>query len=437
MADSHIHQLFESAVSAAQASISVILVLPCSSSYPRNGPRTVRRMVSLREDTASSIRLASNISRLATSILLPALLFSEIGPLAIVDNIKSCEQRDRRRPAPRYRTLSKLAPKPCSPLDRADGIIIPITLVFQLVSYAFARASAALGMPSHFVVTSLPLLLLHALSQTGALDSLVRPGEPLSLVLSRGRVYILINALVGNLTRFAFGPYLLSGGLKPEGQIRLPSDHLPGAFPVARSTVGEEPGSPPAWKRISRRLGKSLRKAASNLTGFLNPPLLGGLAACFFGLISWSHHQLFDQDGWLTPLSDSINNVGNLYTVLQMFILGGHLYSKPGSKTSYLALLWLFAFRFCIMPAISISTIHLIRVHLPHLLRADPVLDFVLMLSNVGPPALTLSAIAEMTELGPRIEGQIARTLTASYIVTPLIALTVTAALEVVERSYR
>ncbi|SDA02344.1 BZ3501_MvSof-1269-A2-R1_Chr12-3g03552 [Microbotryum saponariae] len=286
-------------------------------------------------------------------------------------------------------------------------------------------------------VTSLPLLLLHALSQTGALDSLVRPGEPLSLVLSRGRVYILINALVGNLTRFAFGPYLLRGDPKAEGQIRLPSDHFPAAFPIARSTGDEEPAPPPVWTRVTHRLGKSLRKASTALTGFLNPPLLGGLAACFFGLIPWFHHHLFDKGGWLTPLSDSISNVGNLYTVLQMFILGGHLYSKQGTKTSYLALVWLFSFRFLVMPAISISTIHLIRVHLPTLLRNDPVLDFVLMLSNVGPPALTLSAIAEMTDLGPRVEGQIARTLTASYVVTPLIALTVTAALEVVERSYR
>ncbi|SGZ32153.1 BQ5605_C043g12095 [Microbotryum silenes-dioicae] len=314
-------------------------------------------------------------------------------------------------------------------------------------------------------VTSLPLLLLHALLQTRALDSLVRPGEPLFLVLSRGRVYILINALVGNLTRFAFGPYLLRGDPKVEGQIRLPSDHHPGAFPITRSTGDEERAPPPVWTRVTHRLGKSLRKASTALTGFLNSPLLGVVAACFFGLISWFHHHLFDKGGWLTPLSDTINNVGNLYTVLQMFILGGHLYSKQGSKTSYLALVWLFSFRFLVMPGISISTIYLIRVHLPTLLvrctsdqrqrvssanlfftpcnarhpkqRNDPVLGFVLMLSNVGQPAFTLSAIAEMADLGPRIEGQIARTLTASYVVTPLIALTVTAALEVVESSYR
>lgn len=55
-------------------------------------------------------------------------------------------------------------------------------------------------------MTSLPLLLLNALAATGSLDLLVSPDDVLADALKRGRVYILINALVGNLTRFALGP---------------------------------------------------------------------------------------------------------------------------------------------------------------------------------------------------------------------------------------
>lgn len=64
-------------------------------------------------------------------------------------------------------------------------------------------------------VTSLPLLLITALASTGALNELIPEGQLLAEVVSRGRVYILINALVGNLTRFAFGPckYLFSRNL--------------------------------------------------------------------------------------------------------------------------------------------------------------------------------------------------------------------------------
>lgn len=55
-------------------------------------------------------------------------------------------------------------------------------------------------------MTSLPLLLIDALAATGSLDDLVPVGDTLASVVKRGRVYILINALVGNLTRFASGP---------------------------------------------------------------------------------------------------------------------------------------------------------------------------------------------------------------------------------------
>jgi len=59
-------------------------------------------------------------------------------------------------------------------------------------------------------------------------------------------------------------------------------------------------------------------------------------------------------------------------------------------------------------------------------------LDFVLMISNTGPPALTLSAIADMADLTADVEGQVSRILLLSYAVTPLISLPVTAALTVV-----
>jgi hypothetical protein len=55
-------------------------------------------------------------------------------------------------------------------------------------------------------VTSLPLLLINALAATGGLDPLVTGDRTLESALKIGRVYILINALVGNLARFAVGP---------------------------------------------------------------------------------------------------------------------------------------------------------------------------------------------------------------------------------------
>lgn len=47
--------------------------------------------------------------------------------------------------------------------------------------------------------------MLKSLGENGTLDSLVGSGS-LDAAMKRGRVYILINALVCNLTRFTFGP---------------------------------------------------------------------------------------------------------------------------------------------------------------------------------------------------------------------------------------
>jgi len=134
----------------------------------------------------------------------------------------------------------------------------------------------------------------------------------------------------------------------------------------------------------------------------------------------------------LTPLADSIENVGGLFTALQMFVLGAHLYSKKGSHASIPILIFLFTWRFFVAPALSIGVIYLIRTRLPTWIDNDPMLDFVLMISNTGPPALTLSAIADMADLTADVEGQVSRILLLSYAVTPLISLPVTAALTVV-----
>ncbi|KAK4704331.1 hypothetical protein P7C70_g1885, partial [Phenoliferia sp. Uapishka_3] len=128
-------------------------------------------------------------------------------------------------------------------------------------------------------------------------------------------ILILINALCGNLTRFAFGPYLMKAHeevvwahpheddplVQPSdrtvGQIRLPESESDNAEPAKES-----------------KLKGAIKKARRFLTVALNPPLIGGLLALFFGIIPWLHQQLFTTAGWLTPIADSIANVGNLCT---------------------------------------------------------------------------------------------------------------------------
>ncbi|KAM0786202.1 hypothetical protein ACM66B_007006 [Microbotryomycetes sp. NB124-2] len=382
MSDSSKGALLQIAASSAKSAVSVILVLLYGYIW-----RSKKRM---------STEGESNISKLGTGLLLPCLLFSEIGPLSTPANLK------------------------------LYWPIIAFSLFFQLISFLVAFVSVRLGVPQHFMplfifnnVTSLPLLLLSALSSTGALDSLVKDGDSLDQLVSRGKVFFLLNALCGNLTRFAFGPYLM----QPEqtGQIVLPTEE---------ASVGAGAHIPRHHKIVS--LGQRISRCFHWIKDALNPPLIGGLLGITIGIVPWTHSAFFNQSSVLNTFTKSIETVGGLYTALQMFVLGAALYTKKGSSTSIVSLFWLFLYRFFIAPAISISSIYGIRQVFPDLITKDPILDFVIALSNVGPPALTLAAIADMADIPVDTEGQIARALVASYVVTPLIALSCTAAITVV-----
>ncbi|KAJ7784838.1 hypothetical protein DFH07DRAFT_483 [Mycena maculata] len=392
--------LLEGIVSSTKASISVILVLLYG--------------YAMRKWKLISQEGESNISRIDTTFFLPALLFTEIGPLATWDNLK------------------KYWP------------IIPLSVCFQLIALTVALASRLLGMLPHYVplfvfnnVTSLPLLLIEALAATGALDPLVMPGKTLDGALKNGRVYVLINALVGNLTRFALGPYLMKSHPSRNWFHSYHDDPhrnespLPGMGEGQITLPYEEDPAPPTTKD---RTLSGLKTAKEWTVGAMNPPLIGGLLAIFFGIIPWFHTQLFGS-GFLSPIYNSISNVGKLFSALQMLVLGAHLYSKQGTKSKPFHLVWLFFYRFAIAPAISISVVYGIRTTWPDLLDNDPMLDFVIAMSNVGPPALTLAAIATMGHVGDEVEGEISRVLTLSYGVTPLISFPVSIAIWMVKQT--
>ncbi|KAJ7645428.1 membrane transport protein-domain-containing protein [Mycena polygramma] len=390
--------LLDGIVSSAKASISVILVL-------------VYGYV-LRKFDFISQEGESNISRLGTKFFLPALLFTEIGPLATVNNLRSYWP------------------------------IIPLSLFFQSVALAVALLSSWAGMPQHYVpmfvfnnVTSLPLLLINALAATGGLDQLITGDRTLESVLKLGRVYILINALVGNLARFALGPYLMKTHESKtwfQSYHDYPSDEnlLPEIGAIVLPDEERVTEAPRKTDRILIRL----KRAKDWIVSAINPPLFGGIMAICFGIIPWFHRELFGS-GILSPISDSINNIGKLFSALQMLMVGAHLYSKKGSKAQPFFLAWLFTYRFILAPALSISVVYFIRTTWPNLMDADPMLDFVLAISNTGPSALTLSAVAVMADLPSEVEGQVSRILTFSYAVTPFISFAVTAAMWMVRQT--
>ncbi|WVW83051.1 hypothetical protein I302_105068 [Kwoniella bestiolae CBS 10118] len=268
-------------------------------------------------------------SKLCVTLFLPALLFSEIGPLASWDNLKDY------------------------------WVILAYAVVFQLISWIFGAIGViAFGMPQWII----------SLGKNGTLSPLIK-NDDLDSVLDRGQVFLLINALVCNLTRFSFGPTIepYSGDDENAPLLDQAKHH------------GKK-----GWK-IAKILHKSL-------AGFMNPPMYGGLAAIIAGLVPFLHNWLFKKGAWLSP--------------------------------------------FAVMPVISTSMVYGIRKAVGDKVLNDPVLDFIMMIAPVGPPALTLAAIVEMSDTDEDVETAVAKTIVISYALTPLISVSVTAALQVVQKLY-
>ncbi|WOO80684.1 putative transporter [Vanrija pseudolonga] len=393
--------ILQTAWSSTSAAISVVLVLTYG---------FIARKKGLINDEGER-----NIGKLCTTIFLPCLLFSEVGPLASWDNL------------------------------REYWMIIAYAVFFQLVSWGFGVLGVRLLRLPHWVV---PCMVFNNATKAGTIEGLLVEGDTTKKALSRGIVYVLIYSLVANLARFGFGPHMLKD-VKAKEEIHAWTHHetphqhhapkdeedeedavvdvlttaeaQPSTSSEATPLLGEGPAPKPRWtKRLKR-----------NVKEIMNPPLAGGLTAAFFGVVPFLHKWFFTDDSLLAPLTMSFHNLGQLYAVLQMFVLGAHLQSKGYARPQYLALVYLFAFRFAIMPLISSSMVAYVRNHTTVLL--DPIFDFVMIIAPVGPPALTLAAIVEMAAPGQATITAVATTVVVSYGLAPFVSVGVTLALYVVE----
>ncbi|CAE6535843.1 unnamed protein product [Rhizoctonia solani] len=374
---SEVSTLLDVAIGSAEASIAVLLVL---------GFGYYAQHAGWVNDEGER-----QISHLCVTVFLPALLFTQIGPHATRHNL----------------------------LDY--GIIVVFSVFAMVVSYFVGIASRrALKSPRWTVAafifnnaTSLPLLLLNSLEKTGTIRIIIgKHGGSVVDAVARGRTYLLIAALVGNMGRFALGPDIM--GHKQDNDSGFPSGLSTTFRPVATgsettpllSTARIHNTASQAWptiKDIAKRTWIWIR-------GALNPPLIAAIVAVTFGLISPLHHAFFNKGQPLgATVTQSIDYLGKLYTALQMFVLGSKLRSKPGNKLPILSTTILFIHRFIVMPAIMISVMYLLRSTWPSYVEQDPMLDFVLSIVGIGPPAITLSAISEMAKLDVREDGQVSR----------------------------
>jgi predicted permease len=338
--------------------------------------------------------------------------------------------------------------------------------------------------------TSYPLLLIQSLDETGILGNLIVGDDTTRAMIGRAKSYFLVFATVSSCLTFAVGPRLIdtehaedpdehktvgegeqSGQDAEDGQITWPPTEQTGLLGNERrryesvvsitffpskpkfTTVKRRPAyiPHPHWADLSPRVQWWLLF----LYDFLNAPLLGAVLGIIIGLTPPLHRAFFNStyDGgvftaWLT---ESWKNIGSLFVPLPLIVAGISLYTayqdgkddnknnsgnggeSGGGKTSIpkATTAFILFIRFVLWPVISISTIYLIATKTGRggFLSDDPMLWFAMMLMPTGPPAMKLITMVQVSDSGVEDERRIAGILTVSYVVSPVMAFIVVAAL--------
>jgi len=290
--------------------------------------------------------------------------------------------------------------------------------------------------------TSLPLLLLQSFAVSGALLP-ISGGDSVSAI-SRAKSYFLVNAAISNTLTFSLGPRLLV----PEEEKNKTNDNDPileeGMEPSEEELAaeGEGEGIPLIAKGKFRTQSASwVRSTQHFLYQFWNAPFVGACIGIFVGLIPVLHRAFFDQDGvlraWLTV---SLNNIGNLFASTQVIIVGIKLCStymkmRQGQESGSIPLtptICVLVTRFIVMPLITIPIIYGLAAK-TKLLSDDPILWFCMMMMPVGPSAMRLSALADVSKADEKEKMAVAKFLAVSYIVTPMICFAAVASLKACE----
>jgi predicted permease len=139
---------------------------------------------------------------------------------------------------------------------------------------------------------------------------------------------------------------------------------------------------------------------------------------------------------WLT---ESWKNIGGLFVPLPLIVAGISLYasyqdskrddgSATRTSTPLATTAFILVIRFILWPVISIGIIYTVVRH-SGVLGSDPMLWFAMMLMPTGPPAMKLITMVQVSDAGIEDERKIAKILTTSYVISPLLAVVVVGAL--------
>ncbi|KAI0686869.1 auxin efflux carrier [Cerioporus squamosus] len=406
--------LLETFSGAFQGSISVLLTLLAGYVMARKGylnHQTVR-----------------NVSKLCTTLFLPCLIIEEMGPELTARNLSTVW-------------------------------IIPL---WGLVSTLLAHAIGYLGkrimkLPYWTVVAcgrpnsnALPLLLLQSLEHTGVLDNLSKDGDLSSSSTAIVQQTFTFQLAPGIMARddghkddedpesqdtLRPGPGRLTSVVQDSERVGLLHDHDhddsddsdemragENAYTRAMGDIADQPDI--HWPERLKFLEEPFKKACS----FVSPVLLGAIIALIIGITPPLHQAILSEDGALySSITQSIENLGELFVVLQTFTVGAELALVKSSSPGVLATSWVLFVRFIVMPAVAL--LFVLTTAGRGLYVDDKLVWFLLVLIPAGPSAMLLVSVAEMVDIN---QGAIAGYLTVAYLISPLMAVVCSLGLSVV-----
>ncbi|EED17816.1 Auxin Efflux Carrier superfamily [Talaromyces stipitatus ATCC 10500] len=360
------------------------------------------------------------------------------------------------------------------------------SILYTIVSIGFGHVfSRCLHLPTWVTpavtfnnTSSLPLLLLQTLQSTGSLKLITMPDQSESDCMNRAQSYFLVCAVVSKTMAYALGPRML--GHKDASRDNQENHHDDEESGSSSSNVSNEQEEEldeqtsllpnPIQKARQRFSSKSHRLLHTFIPGRVrhridsidSPPFLDTAILCtatgvLIGLIPKLHQAFFSpyEDGGIFNawLISSIENLGTLFTSLQVFLVGCKLgvsfqrMKRSSSSSSsndqdeeegsgrvpIKAVLVVYTIRLILWPIVSILTTYLI-IRYTSILPHDPILWFTLMVLPTGPPALINSGLAELSDQVTKADKMaIAKMLAIMYALSPSICFTITGALKATE----
>lgn len=338
--------------------------------------------------------------------------------------------------------------------------------------------------------TSYPLLLIQSLDETGILSNLIVGDDTTYAMIGRAKSYFLVFATVSSCLTFAIGPRLIDSehAMESDDDKSLDDEEHGDGWQVDYDDIedNEDIGRPsestgllgvqssenpsqrhqsvvsitffpskPKFTTVKRRPFYIPRPHWADLSprlqwwllffyDFLNAPLLGAILGVIIGMVPPIHRAFFASTyaggiftAWLT---ESWKSIGSLFVPLPLIVAGISLYTSyqdskqgatAGTTIPKATTLFILITRFILWPILSIGLIYMIAQNQNSngFLSDDPMLWFAMMLMPTGPPAMKLITMVQVSDAGEADERRIAKILTISYIISPILAISVVGAL--------